>query len=129
MFHRFANTIMILIIFTTQVTEAFAVSKLPCADDDMKASMSTMMDHSTHNMNQSMHHVMGEENSGESIDDEKCCQKDCCCPMGIVAAAVIFGMPFTPSFDVRTTQPLNNDSNIIDIFLTQPQRPPIFILS
>ena len=129
MFNRIAKIVMIIVMCTTQVGEAFAFSSMPCAENDVTMTMANMINHTNHNMTAAMSEAMHEMNDGESVDDEKCCQKDCCCPMGIVSFAVIINMPFKPPFDAKSIQPLNIDSDIMVVFLNQPQRPPRFIPS
>tara|TARA_R110000764_G_scaffold124342_2_gene211688 strand:+ start:185 stop:550 length:366 start_codon:yes stop_codon:yes gene_type:complete len=119
--NRIAKIVMLIVMLATQVGEAFAFSAMPCADDDTMVTMGKMMDHSKQAMN--------DDNKDESVDTEKCCQKDCCCPMGLISLAVILDTPFKTPFDFKTAQPLDSDSDIIDIFLNQPQRPPKFNLS
>lgn len=102
-------------MLTAQIGESFALSSMPCAEEDMMVMTSTITDHSKHSMTMDKSSV---------IADGDCCQKECCCPMGLMTVAV----PSEPNIDTpieyKTTQLLARNSNTHDIFLALPQRPP-----
>ena len=106
---------MIFFMLTAQIGESFTLSSMPCADEDMMVMTSNMMDHSKHAITIDKSSV---------ITDEDCCQKDCCCPMGMMTVAVPSEPNIDTPIDYKTTQLLARNSNIHDIFLALPLRPP-----
>lgn len=115
MLYKITKIIMIFIMLTTQMGESFALSFMPCADSGMMVMNDKNMVHSTHSM--------AMDNSSMT-SDEDCCQKDCCCPMGLMTVAVPNEPNIDTPIDCRTTQLIMSHSTIHNIFLGLPQRPP-----
>jgi len=102
-------------MLTGQVGESFAASSMPCADENMMVMRDNQMDHSNHSMSM---------NKSSVITDEDCCQKDCCCPMGLTNVAMSNEPNIDTPIGYKTTQLLARHSTIHNIFLALPQRPP-----
>mgnify|MGYP001037383495 CR=1 FL=1 len=113
--YKFTKIIMIFIMLTAQIGESFALSFMTCADDGIMVMNAHEMDHSTHSMAM-------EKSSG--IAEEDCCQKDCCCPMGLMTVAVPSEPNIDTPIDYRTAQLIKSHATIYNIFLGLPQRPP-----
>lgn len=113
--NKVTKIIMIVFILTTQIGESFALSTMPCADDDMMVMNGEEMDHSKHSMAMDKLSVMA---------DEDCCQKDCCCPMGLMTVAVLSETNIKTPIDYKTTQLLTSNPDIHNVFLALLQRPP-----
>jgi hypothetical protein len=112
--------IMIFFMLTAQIGESFALSSIPCADDGMMVMNGNKMDHSKHAMTIDKSSV---------VTEEDCCQKDCCCPMGLMTVAVSGESNIDTPIDHKTLQSLASHSNTHEIFIALPQRPPKITLS
>jgi hypothetical protein len=118
--YKITKIFMIFIMLTAQIGESFALSFMPCADDGVMVMNGKNMDHSKYSMTMDKSSV---------ITDEDCCQKDCCCPMGLMTVDVPSEPNIDTPIDYKTTLLIVSHSTIHNIFLALPQRPPITTFS
>lgn len=111
---QLAHIIFIITILVSQGAEAFVSPEMPCSEEHMM-----MLDKSTADSDTIMLMSM-------QMDDSvgNCCQKECCCPAGLLSVAVLVDDPFKTHPDFTHTPAISFEPAIRTVFLTQLQRPP-----
>lgn len=118
--YNITKVMMIFFMLTAQIGESFALSSKPCADDGMIVMNGIKMDHSK---------ASATMNKSSLVTDEDCCQKDCCCLMGLMTVVVPGEPNIDTPIDYKSIQSLSSHSNAHKVFLALPQRPPKTTLS
>lgn len=101
-------------MLVSQGAEAFIVSTMACSQEHIM--MSDMLDCESQYPKLM---TMQMDNS-----DNDCCQKNCCCPAGLLSVAVLIDDPFKAYPDFNQAPVISQEPAIRTVFLTQLQRPP-----
>jgi hypothetical protein len=114
LFKQLTHIIFIITILVSQGAEAFVSPEMPCSQEHMMMFDKSTADSDTI-MLMSMH-------MDDSVDS--CCQKECCCPAGLLSFAVLVDDPFKTDSDFTHTPAISFEPAIRTVFSTQLQRPP-----
>ncbi|MBT0587654.1 hypothetical protein [Alteromonas oceanisediminis] len=118
----FVDIIMVIVLLGAPLSESFAAAQTPCSDMMMAdASDKTMPANMMHS-----HHDMMEQNASPQGDE--CCEKDCCCPVGVFHAALLSDPPQGSALNIASSS-FGYNPSLHHIFLSAAQRPPKHTLS
>jgi len=106
-------------MLATQAGEAFAFSAMPCNENQDMAMDDKMMSQA-----QDMPCSELSVDSLVELSSENCCQKDCCCPIGLINLVFAVETIVEPILGFKEIQVSLLDSSLNKIYLTLPQRPP-----
>ena len=106
-------------MLVTQAGEVFAFSSMPCNGDQDMAMDDKMMSHS-----QDMPCSDLSVDNLVELSSEDCCQKDCCCPVGLINLVFTVETIIEPTLSCKEIQVSLLDSSLNKIYLALPQRPP-----